>query len=342
MVTAKVWVLKNHFEGLPKSSDFDLKQIELPNLKDGELLLESVFLSVDPYMRPYSRRYMKEGDVMIGTQVARVVESKNLAVTVGTFVVANSGWRTHFISDGKDLELLPSSWPESLPRSLALGTVGMPGLTAYFGLLEVCKMKPGETVLVNAAAGAVGSVVGQLAKIGGCKVVGCAGSDDKVAYLKKIGFDEAINYKTVTSLDEALRKASPDGYDCFFDNVGGEFASIAINQMKKYGRIAVCGAISQYNDSVPQKGPYVQIPMIFKELRMEGFIVTQWKNRREEGLKALLKWVMEGKVKFRETVTEGFENMPMAFIGVLKGENIGKAIVKVIPKAFPADGPSDD
>ncbi|NXG04448.1 PTGR1 reductase, partial [Sakesphorus luctuosus] len=329
MVTAKVWVLKKHFEGFPKTSDFDLKKIELPKLKDGELLLESVFLSVDPYMRAYSRRDMKEGDIMIGTQVARIIESKNPAFTVGAFVVANHGWRTHFISNGQDLHLLPSSWPESLPRSLALGTVGMPGLTAYFGLLEVCKMKPGETVLVNAAAGAVGSVVGQLAKIGGCKVVGCAGSDDKVAYLKKLGFDEAFNYKTVTSLDEALRKASPDGYDCFFDNVGGEFASIAINQMKKYGRIAICGAISLYNDSVPQKGPYIQVPMIFKELQMEGFIVSRWSNRREEGIKALLKWVLEGKVKYHEQVTEGFENMPMAFIGMLKGENIGKAVVKV-------------
>ncbi|NXN27727.1 PTGR1 reductase, partial [Nycticryphes semicollaris] len=328
MVIAKAWVLKKHFKGFPKASDFELKKVELPSLKDG-----GKWSATKPSLclcyRPYSQRDMKEGDVMIGTQVARIVESKNPALTVGAFVVGRSGWRTHFISDGKDLQLLPSCWPESLPRSLALGTVGMPGLTAYFGLLEVCKMKPGDTVLVNAAAGAVGSVVGQLANIGGCKVVGCAGSDDKVAYLKELGFDEAFNYKTVTSLDEALHKASPDGYDCFFDNVGGEFASVAISQMKKYGRIAVCGAISQYNDSVPQKGPYIQIPMIFKELHMEGFIVSRWNNRREEGLKALLKWVMEGKVKYQEQVTEGFENMPMAFIGMLKGENIGKAIVKV-------------
>ncbi|KAM9367451.1 prostaglandin reductase 1 [Phaethornis superciliosus] len=329
MVTAKVWVLKKHFEGFPKTSDFELKQIELPNLKDGELLLESVFLSVDPYMRPYSRRDMNEGDVMIGTQVARIVESKNPVFTEGVFVVARGGWRTHFISDGKDLQLLPSGWPESLPKSLALGTIGMPGLTAYFGLLKVCKVKPGDTVLVNAAAGAVGSVVGQIAKIWGCKVVGSAGSDDKVAYLKKINFDEAFNYKTVTSLDEALRKASPDGYDCFFDNVGGEFATAAIKQMKKYGRIAICGAISQYNESVPQKGPFVQVPMLFKELQMEGFIVTRWDSQREEGLKALLKWVVEGKVKYHEHITEGFMNMPMAFIGMLKGENLGKAVVKV-------------
>ncbi|KFQ32123.1 Prostaglandin reductase 1 [Mesitornis unicolor] len=337
MVTAKVWVLKKHFEGFPKTSDFNLKKIELPDLKDGELLLESVFLSVDPYMRPYSQRDMKEGDIMIGTQVAKIVESNNPAFKMGAFVVAGSGWRTHFISDGKDLQLLPSSWPESIPKSLALGTVGMPGLTAHFGLLEVCKVKPGETVLVNAAAGAVSSVVGSSLKLGnvfllslqGCKVVGCAGSDDKVAYLKDIGFDEAFNYKTVRSLDEALHKASSDGYDCFFDNVGGEFSSIAINQMKKYGRIAVCGAISLYNDTVPQKGPYPQVPMIFKELQMEGFIVSRWNNRWEEGLKALLKWVVEGKVKCHEKVTEGFENMPAAFIGMLKGDNIGKAVVKV-------------
>ncbi|KAM6105430.1 LOW QUALITY PROTEIN: prostaglandin reductase 1 [Pterocles gutturalis] len=322
MVTAKVWVLKKHFEGFLKTSDFDLRNIELPNLKDGELLLESVFLSVDLYMRPYSQRDMKEGDIMIGSQVARIVESKNPSFTVGDFVMPGSGWRTHPVSDGKDLQLLPSSWPESLPKSLALGMVGMPGLTAYFGLMEVCKVKPGDMLLVNAAAGAVGSVVGQLAKIEGCKVVGSAGSDDKVAYLKN-------NYKTVTSLDEALRKASPDGYDCFFDNVGGEFASIAVNHMKKYGRIAVCGAISQYNDSVPQKEPYVQFPMIFKELHMEGFIVTRWNNRWEESLKALLKWVVEGKVKWHEQVTERFENIPTAFIGMLKGKNLGKAIVKV-------------
>ncbi|GAB0205903.1 mitochondrial enolase superfamily member 1 [Grus japonensis] len=198
-------------------------------------------LDLEEGTRPYSRRDMKEGDIMIGTQVARVVESKSPAFKVGAFVVARSGCRIHFISDRKNLQLLPSSWPESLPKSLAFGTIGMPGLTVYFGLLEVCKMKPGETVLVNAAAGAVGSVVGQLTKIG----------------------------------------------------VNGEFASIAINHMKKYGRIAVCGAISQYNVSVPQKGSYVQVPMIFKELRMEGFIVTRWNNRWDEGLKALLKWVVE-------------------------------------------------
>ncbi|NXI60316.1 PTGR1 reductase, partial [Chloroceryle aenea] len=323
MVTAKAWVLKKHFENFPKTSDFDLKKIELPNLKDGELLLESVFLSVDPYMRPYSQRDMKEGDIMIGTQVARFSSDQ-----VGRSKLEFRNLKKIWLDSGP-LDHIASERLQSLMSFSFYSISGTCFLTAYFGLLEVCKMKPGETVLVNAAAGAVGSVVGQLAKIWGCKVVGCAGSDHKVDYLKKIGFDEAFNYKTVTSLDEALRKASPDGYDCFFDNVGGEFASIAINNMKKYGRIAVCGAISQYNDSVPQKGPYVQVPMIFKELQMQGFIVTRWSSRWEEGLKALLKWVMEGKVKYHEHITEGFENMPAAFIGMLKGENLGKAIVKI-------------
>ncbi|XP_074850138.1 prostaglandin reductase 1 [Carettochelys insculpta] len=328
MVRAKSWVLKKHFEGFPKNSDFELKEAELRELKEAEVLFESVFLSVDPYMRPYSERLMKEGDTMIGSQVARVVESKNPTFQVGTYVVANAGWTTHFISDGKDLQQLPP-WPEKIPRSLALGTIGMPGLTAYFGLFEICKIRAGDTVLVSAAAGAVGSVVGQIAKIGGCKVVGCAGSDKKVAYLKLIGFDEAFNYKTIGSLEEALRKASPDGYDCYFDNVGGEFSSIVLKQMKRFGRIAVCGAISEYNDTVPQKGPYVHMPMILNQLYMEGFLVSRWKDRYGEALKILLGWVVEGKIKCEEHVTEGFERMPGAFMGMLKGENLGKAIIKV-------------
>ncbi|XP_068127462.1 prostaglandin reductase 1-like isoform X2 [Hyperolius riggenbachi] len=294
-----------------------------------ELLLESVFLSVDPYMRPYSRRMMKEGDVMIGSQVGRVRESKNSEFPVGGYYVAQAGWRTHFISDGKGLVPLPSSWPESLPRSLALGAVGMPGLTAYFGFLELCRPKEGDVVLVNSAAGAVGTIVGQIAKIKGCKVVGSAGSDDKIAYLKELGFDEAFNYKTVSSLEKALKKASPEGYDCYFENVGGKFADAAIPQMKEFGRISVCGCISGYNEAVPPTGPYVQPLMLSKQLCMEAFIVTRWLNRFQEGKKQLLEWVIQGKIKYREHITNGFENMPAGFMGMLRGENIGKAIIKV-------------
>ncbi|XP_075066990.1 prostaglandin reductase 1-like [Mixophyes fleayi] len=328
MVVSKSWTMVKHFVGAPKPEDFKLIEKELPPLKDGEVLLESEFLSVDPYMRPYSRQ-KKEGDVMIGSQVARVIESKNSSFPVGGYYAAYSGWTTHFISDGQGLNALPASWPKSLPKSLALGTVGMPGLTAYFGLLELCQPKEGEVVLVNCAAGAVGSVVGQIAKIKGCKVVGSAGSDEKVKYLKEIGFDVAFNYKTVDSLEEELKKASPEGYDSYFENVGGKFADAAIPQMNTFGRIAVCGAISQYNDDVPPLGPYIQTYMIFKQLRMEGFLVHRWTNRYEEGQKQLLQWVSEGKLKYHEHVTNGFENMPAGFIGMLQGENIGKAIIKV-------------
>ncbi|XP_038625893.1 prostaglandin reductase 1 [Tachyglossus aculeatus] len=329
MVRAKCWTLKKHFEGSPTKNNFELKEVELPAIQDGEVLLEALYLSVDPYMRIVKTR-LQEGDTMMGGQVARVVESKNAAFPVGSIVVASSGWTSHSISNGQGLELLPEGWPETLPSSLALGTVGMPGLTAYFGLLDICDLKGGETVFVNAAAGAVGSVVGQIAKIKGCKVVGCAGSEEKVAFLKNLGFDVAFNYKTVDSLDETLKKASPDGYNCYFDNVGGEFSNVVINQMKKYGRIALCGAISLYNDKVPQQGPYVQLHLIYKEIRMEGFVFSRWQGAtRQKGLKDLLKWVLEGKIQYQEHITEGFENMPTAFIGMLKGDNIGKAIVKV-------------
>ncbi|KAJ7335389.1 hypothetical protein JRQ81_013330 [Phrynocephalus forsythii] len=328
MVRAKTWTLKKHFEGFPKLSDFELKEVELPPLKNGEVLLEAVFFSIDPYLRPYSKTQMKEGDKVIGSQVSKVVESKNSAFPVGAFVVSHAGWTTRYISDGGGLSLMPADWPSHLPRSLALGTVGMPGLTAYFGLSEICRPKPGEVILVNAAAGAVGTVVGQLGKLKGCKVVGCAGTDEKVAFLKDLGFDEVFNYKKVVSLAEALKKASPEGYDCYFDHVGGEFSSVVLEQMNTFGRIAVCGAISLYNDTVPQKGPYAQLPILYKQLCMEGFLSSRWEPRKAEGLAALLKLVAEGKLKCPEHITEGFEKMPAAFIGVLKGENTGKAVVK--------------
>lgn len=329
MVQAKAWILTSHFDGFPKDSNFQLKEEELSEPKDGEVLLEAVFLSVDPYMRPFSRIRMQEGDVMIGTQVAKVIQSKNPAFPLGSHVVSRSGWRTHSLSDGTDLISIMSEWPQDLPLSLALGTVGMPGLTALYGIEEVLGLQAGETLLVNAAAGAVGSVVGQIAKIKGCKVVGSAGSEAKIAFLKELGFDQVFNYKTIGSLEDALRSASPEGYDCYFDNVGGPFSSVAIQQMKDFGRIAVCGSISTYNDATPQAGPYPQMTMIMKQLKMEGFLQSRWPHKHPESLKKLLKWVKEGKLKFQEHITKGFENMPAAFMGMLKGDNIGKAIVAV-------------
>ncbi|XP_024613012.1 prostaglandin reductase 1 isoform X3 [Neophocaena asiaeorientalis asiaeorientalis] len=221
MVHAKSWTLKKHFVGHPTNSDFELKTVELPPLKNREVLLEALFFTVDPYMR--------------------VVESKNSAFPIGTTVVAPSGWTAHSISDGKDLEKLLAEWPDTLPLSLALGMVGMPSVQG------------GETVLVNVATGAMGSVVGQIAKLKGFKVVGAAGSDKRVACLEKYGSDVAFNYKTVKSLEETLQKASPEGYDCDFDNVGVEFSNVVIPQIKKFGRLAIAirGPISTYNRTGP-------------------------------------------------------------------------------------------
>ncbi|KAK7910331.1 hypothetical protein WMY93_015015 [Mugilogobius chulae] len=292
MVQAKTWILTQHFDGFPKDGDFELKVEELSDPKDGEVLLEALFLSVDPYMRPYSKFSMKKGDVLIGTQVARVIQSKNPAFPVGSHVVAHCGWRTHSLSDGKNLEPVLPEWPHDVPLSVALGTIGMPGLTALYGIEEVLGLKAGETLLVNAAAGAVGSVVGQIAKIMGCKVVGSAGSEAKMTFLKELGFDQVFNYKTVGSLEEALRSAAPDGYDCYFENVGGSFSSVALQQMKDFGRIAVCGSISTYNHTV-QTGPFPYMTINLKQLKMEGFIQSRWAHKHHASLKRLLGWVKE-------------------------------------------------
>ncbi|KAI4884984.1 hypothetical protein NFI96_020250 [Prochilodus magdalenae] len=328
MVKAKVWVLKKHFDGFPKESDFELREETLPEVKDGEVLLEAVFLSLDPYMRVMSRTLLKEGDVQFGGQVAKVLQSKNPAFPVGSYVTAPCGWRTHTVTNGKapfsqDMARVLPDWPKDLSLSLAIGALGMPGLTALYGLEEVLRVKPGDTVLVNAAAGAVGTVVGQICKIKGCKVVGSAGRDDKVAYLKELGFDHVFNYKTIPSLEEALKKASPEGYDCFFENVGGPFFTTALNLMRPGGRIAMCGAIALYNDTTPQTCPYPHMTIIHHSLKVEGFMANQWPDKDEASVRRL------GKLKAQEKITEGFENMPAAFIRMLKGTDLGKAVVKV-------------
>jgi prostaglandin reductase 1 len=241
------------------------------------------------------------------------------------------GWRSHTIVDPKkfsnkhDLYLLPDFG--GLPYSLAVGALGMPGNSAYYGFLELCKPKAGETVVVTGAAGAVGSLVGQIAKIKGCKVVGFAGSDEKCKWLEdELGFDKAINYKN-GDMAKALKEAAPEGVDCYFDNVGGELSYIIIDQMNQFGRISICGAISSYN------GQQIMVPAFQtfhrRMLRMEGFMNYRWINEwMEEGMFEVLKWIQEGKIKYRETITEGFENTAKAFIEMMNGKNIGKAVVK--------------
>lgn len=218
----------------------------------------------------------------------------------------------------------------SHPRSLAVGTCGMPGNTAYFGFLEICKPKAGEVLVVSGAGGAVGSLVGQIGKLKGMTVIGFAGSDEKCEWLtKELGFDHAINYKT-ENYAAKLKEVAPDGVDCYFDNVGGKITSTVIQQMRLFGRISVCGAISGYNND-PKSQPLVPVFtqwFIYKQLIMEGFMVYQWKSRWAEGVQQMLTWVKEGKLKYQETVTHGFEKMPEAFINMLKGNSTGKAVVK--------------
>ncbi|KAL7299154.1 hypothetical protein TKK_0007753 [Trichogramma kaykai] len=342
MVVGKKFVLVKNFVGEPKAEDVSLQDMELPPVNDGEILIEAEYLSVDPYMRPYSAN-LPPGTTMIGSQVGKIVESKNAAWPVGKRVVGNFGWVSHTVVNPDApaaeqlLKIKPYLLPDmgDLPASLALGMLGMPGNTAYFGLLEICKPQAGETLVVSGAAGAVGSHVGQIGKILGLKVIGIAGTDEKCKWLvNELRFNHAINYKT-ENVEDALRKAAPNGVDCYFDNVGGELSSIVIHQMKDMGRISVCGSISSYNDNlvlgqgnVP-KATIIQPAMVFHQLKMEGFIVLRWLNRWQEGIEKNLKWLKEGKLKYKETYTNGFENMFNAFVGMLKGENTGKAIVKV-------------
>jgi len=264
--------------------------------------------------------------------IHRVIESKNSTFPINSIIFGNLGWRTltavNPVNFPKkhDLYILPDIG--DLSPSLGLGALGNPGNSAYYGFLELCHPKEGEIVVVSAAAGAVGSIVGQIAKIKGCQVIGFAGSDEKCKILEQdFGFDKAINYKN-EDVEKLLKEAAPNGIDCYFDNVGGMLSSIVINQMRNFGRISICGAITSYNDNI------VMVPA-FKSfhrnnLRMEGFMNYRWiKEWMEDGMFQMLKWIQEGKIKCQETVTEGFENLPQAFIDMFNGKNFGKAIVKV-------------
>eukprot|EP00112_Aurelia_sp_Birch-Aquarium-sp1_P003866 Seg1436.6 transcript_id=Seg1436.6/GoldUCD/mRNA.D3Y31 product="Prostaglandin reductase 1" protein_id=Seg1436.6/GoldUCD/D3Y31 len=297
---SKKFILAHHFKGKPKEENFRLVEEPLPvpaTLADGEFLVEMVCLSVDPYMRPYSRR-MKEGDLMIGTGVGKIISSKHENFKEGSLVSGPFGWRTHAVSQGQGVTILSDFG--DFPSSYGVGALGMPGMTAYFGLLDNCEPRRGETVVVNAAAGAVGSLVGQIAKIKECRVIGFAGTDKKVEYLQSLGFDEAYNYKTIESLSETLKKACPKGIDCFFDNVGGEFFDTVVEQLNDRARVSLCGAISLYNlDTAPPKGPYVHMSAITKELRMEGFLVTRFTAKFPEAIKEMKQWIKERTSRLR-------------------------------------------
>merc|ERR1719500_1441593 len=288
-------------------------------------------------MRPYTMR-MSPPFTMIGSSVAVIEETRNPKFTVGQTIIILAGWVERGVVNpdkmGKDSPgntlggIMPAPDLGKLSKSLLLGSCGMPGNTAYFGLLELCQPKAGETVVVSGAAGAVGSLVGQIAKIKECRVIGFAGSDEKCAWLKSIGFDEAFNYKKV-GVVESLSKAAPKGVDCYFDNVGGEMTAAVMAAMNTRGRVAVCGAISHYNEVGGYSKVVDVLPLcVFKELKVEGFLVGRWADRWMEGVSAMAAMVMKGDIKVQETVVEGFEKMPNAFMGLFTGDNTGKMIVK--------------
>ncbi len=327
------WVLAGYPAGLPDETTFRRERRPLPAPAAGEVALESVYLSVDPYMRGRMspvKSYvapMQPGDVISGEAVARVLESRHAEFAAGDLVLAPLGWRTAGVLPGGALRTV------DLPAeraSLALGALGMPGLTAYFGLLEVGRPKPGETVLVSGAAGAVGSLVGQIARRAGCRAVGIAGSAEKVAWLTgELGFDAALNYKGCDDLRAALAPLCPEGVDVYFDNVGGAVTDAALGLINLRARVVICGQIAQYNAKNPPRGPRHLATLLVRRARAEGFIVFDFKDRYPEAHRHLAAWVGEGTLRVRETVVEGFENAPKAFLGLFSGDNIGKMIVKV-------------
>ncbi len=326
-------LLNERPKGLPTESTFKFTDEELPELQDGQVLLKALYMSVDPYMRGRmsdAKSYVppyKLHEPIAGGVVAEVTQSKNTQLPQGTVVMGNLPWQTYSISDGKGLMKID---PKIAPLSYHLGILGMPGLTAYCGLLFICDPKPGETVVVSGAAGAVGTVVGQIAKIKGCRVVGIAGSDEKVNFLKQeLGFDEGINYKSTDNILRALATACPDGVDVYFDNVGGEISDAVYTLLNNFARIAVCGQISLYNATSQPMGPRVEPVLLKTKSLMKGFIVSDYADRFGEAAAGLAGWLQEGKLQYEETIVEGFDQLPQAFLGLFSGDNIGKQLVKV-------------
>lgn len=326
-------ILASRPKGAPSIDNFTFETEDIQALNDGEVLLKSLVVSVDPYMRgrmsdakSYVAPY-EVGSAITGGIVAEVIETKNDKYTKGTVVVGNLPWQKYTVHNGEGLNQIN---PEVAPLSYHLGILGMPGLTAYFGLLHIGDPKPGETVVVSGAAGAVGTIVGQLAKIKGCRVIGVAGSDEKISYLKnELGFDEAINYKTTDNINRAISDACPDGVDVYFDNVGGEISDAVFQVINKFARIAICGQIAFYNNTSPAMGVRVEPTLLKKSALMKGFIVSDYAQDFGVAAKELAGWVKEGKLTYQETIAEGFENIPNAFLGLFTGENTGKQLVKV-------------
>ena len=317
---------------MPTLENFEFADVDVPQPADGEVLVRLLYLSVDPYLRGRMRpgkSYVapfEVGQAIVSGAVGEVVESRSPRFNAGDVVSGMFAWRLYDVAKAEGLmKVLPG-----VPPTTALGVLGPTGLTAYFGLLDIGQPKAGETVVVSGAAGAVGMTVCQIAKLKGCRVVGIAGSDEKIEYLRnELGVDAAINYKTTENMLDALKEACPEGVDVYFDNVGGATSDAVLFLLNKHARIVACGAISMYNSDQPDVGLRVQPFMIVKSALIKGFIITEYAARFGEGITQLAAWFTSGQLKHAETIVEGFENTPQAFLGLFSGDNLGKQIVKL-------------
>jgi NADPH-dependent curcumin reductase CurA len=332
MQTNRQWLIAARPDGLVKESDFLWRESPLPSPGEDDVLVRSVYLSLDPTNRVWmneAESYLPAlaiGDVMRGVAIGVVEESRNPSFSKGDIVQGLLGWQQYSVSPGAALNKLPKGLP--VPMTAFFGLLGHIGLTAYFGLLDICQPKAGETLVVSTAAGAVGSLAGQIGKIKGCHVVGLTGSDEKCAWLKELGFDAAINYKT-ENVTEGLQRHCPQGIDIYFDNVGGDILEAVLNLINLRARISICGMISQYNADQPAPGPKNLANLISKRARMEGFLCTDYSNRAQEAFTEMIGWLMQGKLKYRVDVVEGLENAPRALKKLFDGSNSGKLIVRV-------------
>ena len=332
MTTNRQILLAKRPTGWVTEADFRMVESPVPVPSDGQVLIRNHYLSLDPYMRgrmddaPSYAENVKVGDVMVGGTVGEVVASKNPKFKPGAMVGGYAGWQDYGLSDGKALSRIDTS---IAPASWYLGVLGMPGVTAWIGLLDICQPRAGETVVVSAASGAVGSVVGQLARIAGCRVVGIAGGPEKCGYcVNDLGFDACVDYKA-DGWRKALSAAAPKGIDVNFENVGGEVLDAVLSRTNAFARIALCGLVSQYNATEAYGVKNFRF-LLINRIRLQGFIVSEYLDKWPRALQELAGHVAAGRIKYRETVADGLENAPSAFIGMLQGLNFGKQVVKLV------------
>jgi NADPH-dependent curcumin reductase CurA len=323
--------LKSRPVGLPEASNFEVATVDLPDPGDGEVLVQNAWMSVDPYMR--GRMYDRPsyvppfalGEVLQGGSVGRVVKSNDPKLKPGDWVESMNGWREAYVTSGAALNKLPA---DGVPPQAFLGVLGMPGMTAYTSFHRIGEPKAGDVVFVSGAAGAVGTSVCQIAKIRGCTVIASAGTDEKLNWLKGVGVDEVVNYKKGNLL-ESVRAAAPKGIDIYFDNVGGEHLEVALEVARPFARFIECGMISVYNEKEPAPGPRNMPYIVGKRIKMQGFIVFDFADMREQFYTDMGAWVREGRVKWQETIENGIENAPQAFLNLFSGANTGKMLVKL-------------